>query len=105
MLCSHGYEVNAYPSAAGLRGDPRALNCAFLISDLFMSPTNAIQLLDELRGAGWRGRSILISGFLDTVWEARGLAAGYDRILHKPISDTVLVRTLEELAALPEPPA
>ena len=68
-----------------------------------MPQIDAIQLLEEFKAAGWKGKSILISGYLDTKWEAKARTAGYDAILPKPISDSVLVRTVEEL--LPSEPA
>lgn len=89
--------MRAYPSAVGLAQDPAALRCRCMIADLMMPYTDAIQLLTELRAAGWDGRSILISGFLDASWEAKASSAGYDAILSKPISDSVLVRTVEGL--------
>ena len=67
--------------------------------DLMMPQIDAIQQLAQLQAAGWAGKTILISGFLDPGWETKALAAGYDRVLHKPISDSVLVRTVSELMA------
>lgn len=98
---SHGYEVRAYPSAVGLAKDPAALRCRCMIADLLMPHTGAIELLRELKMAGWSGRTILISGYLDDDWEAKACAAGYDRVLPKPLSDSVLMRTLSEVTAMP----
>ena len=103
LLRSRGYDVRAYPSAVGLARDGVALGCACVIADLMMPQIDAIQLLEEFKAAGWNGKSILISGHLDTRWEAKARTAGYDAILPKPISDSVLVRTVEEL--LPSEPA
>lgn len=103
LLRSRGYEVRAYPSAVGLAMDPGALSCACLVADLLMPGADAIQLLAELRGASWAGRSVLISGHLDAQCHARAIAAGYDAVLPKPISESVLVRTVEGL--LPRQPA
>ena len=101
LLQSRGYEVRAYPSACGLAKDPEALRCRCLVADLMMPHTDAIQLLAELRAGGWTGRSILISGYLEHGWEAKAEAAGFDMALPKPISDSVLVRAVSELMALP----
>lgn len=97
MLQSRGYEVRAYPSAAGLARDAEAVRCNCVIADLMMPQSNAIQLLGELRKAGWEGKSILISGFLDRDWEARGREAGYDLVFMKPVSDSVMARAVSEL--------
>jgi len=101
LLRSRGYDVRAYPSAVGLAMNPGALGCACLVADLMMPQTDAIELLAELRGACWTGRSILISGHLDAQWRTKAISAGYDAVLRKPISESVLVRTVEKL--LPKP--
>lgn len=97
LLRSRGYEVRAYPTAVGLARDTVALDGACLIADLMMPQVDAIQLLREFQAAGWRGKSVLISGFLDATKEADARAAGYDAVLAKPISDSVLVRTVQGL--------
>jgi two-component system response regulator FixJ len=101
LLKSRGYDVRSYPSAVGLARDAEALRSRCMIADLMMPQKNAIQLLAELRAAGWSGKSILISGFLDPEREMNARAAGYDRILAKPISESVLLRTVSELMAPP----
>jgi len=99
LLSGRGHEVRAYPSPLALAQDSAALRCDCLIADLMMPPSDAITLLGELRSAGWSGSAILISGFLDDEWRARGLRAGFDAVLSKPISDSLLVRTVEALPA------
>lgn len=101
LLSANGYSVRSYPSAVGLAQDPAALGCGCLIADLMMPQTDALQLLAELRAARWPGRAVLISGYMDRDWEQQARAAGYDAILPKPISDSVLIRTVEAL--LPRP--
>ncbi len=102
LLQARGYDVRAYPSAVGLMNDPGMAGYGCIIADLMTPQMDAIRLLAELRAVGWNGKSILISGFLDSNWEEKARAAGYDAILPKPISDSVLVRTVEEL--LPKQP-
>lgn len=102
LLRSRGYDVRAHPSAVGLAKDAAALSSDCLIADLMMPHLDAIQMLGEFRAAGWAGKSILISGHLDTRWQAKASAAGYDAVLSKPISDSVLVRTVKELLAKPQ---
>ena len=65
LLSARGHEVRAYRSAIGLASDAAALLCDCLVADLMMPPTDAVALLGSLRKAGWQGRAILISGFLD----------------------------------------
>jgi CheY-like chemotaxis protein len=97
LLRSRGFDVRAHASASGLARDVQALRCDCLIADLMMPHTDALQLLRELRAAKWPGKSILISGFLDPASEKNARAVGYDAVLAKPISDSVLVRTVAEL--------
>lgn len=97
LLQSRGYHVRAYPSAVGLAQDALALGCACIIADLMMPQVDAIQLLAELKAASWKGKAILMSGYLDKRWEVKAQVAGYDCILAKPISDSVLIRTVESL--------
>lgn len=97
LLQSRGYAVRAYPYAVGLASDPAALECCCLLADLMMPQTDAVELLTELRATGWDGKAILMSGFLDDQREALARLAGYEVILPKPISQSVLLRTVEEL--------
>lgn len=101
LLRSRGYEVRAYASPVGLSCDPSALRCGCIVADLMMPQIDALQMLAEFRTAGWNGKAILISGYLDPRWEARARSAGFDAVLTKPISDSVLIRTIE--AVMPAP--
>ena len=97
LLSAHGYMVRSYPSAVGLAQDSAALACTCVVADLIMPQIDALQLLAELRTAGWTGKAVLISGHVDQRWEEKARAAGYDAVLPKPISDSVLIRTMAEL--------
>jgi FixJ family two-component response regulator len=99
LLLSQGYDVRAYRTGHGLAGDPEALKSGCLIADLIMPESDALELLHDLRGAGWRGPSILISGHLTDEWAAQAKAAGYDAVLPKPIGETVLVGWIARLLA------
>lgn len=99
LLRSCGYDVRSHPSAVGLAFDPQAQLCHCLVADLMMPQTDAIELLAQLRNQGWAGKSVVISGFPDRMWEAKARAAGYDAVLSKPISASVLVRTVAGLLA------
>ena len=97
LLGSCGYDVLAHASADRLASDPAALNADCLIADLSMYPKNAFELLGELRSAGWRGRSIVITGNVTENWIDRAKASGFDAALPKPIGDRILLRTIETL--------
>lgn len=96
LLRAWGYDVRAYPSAVGLAEDPEALRSACLIADLVMPHKDALELIDDLRQAGWPGPAILISGHLSDEWDARAKDGGFDRILAKPIAEEALKRALAD---------
>lgn len=97
LLVSRGYDVRAYRTAEGLAEEPEALSAACLVADLMMPEGDALQLLHSLRGAGWKGPSILISGRLTDEWASQAEAAGYDAVLPKPIGESVLVGWIARL--------
>lgn len=97
LLTARGYEVRSYPTATGLASDPIALQADCLIADLILPGTNALALYQELRSAGWQGKSILISGHLSDNWTSRALEKGFDAVLAKPLDDGTLIRCIGQL--------
>jgi two-component system response regulator FixJ len=97
LLVAQGYDVRAYPSAAGLAQDPEALRADCLVADLMMPDGNAVTLLTDLRSSGWKGQAVLISGHLTNEWAERALAQGYAAAFAKPIGDAVLTKCLARL--------
>jgi FixJ family two-component response regulator len=97
LLVGQGYDVRAYPSAAGLAHDPEALRADCLVADLLIPDGNAITLLADLRSSGWKGQAVLISGHLTNEWAERALAHGYAAAFAKPIGDAVLTKCLARL--------
>lgn len=96
LLQSKGYHVRAY-SSVGAAWDEQARDFDGLIADLVLPGANGIALLKRLRGAGWMGPAILISGFLDEGEIEAANAAGFDFVFPKPTSQSVLIRALERL--------
>lgn len=101
LLVGRGYEVRAYPSAAGLACDPEALRTQCLVADLVLGDSDALDLLTQLRGVGWTGHAVLISGHLTDEWRARALEIGFDAVLGKPIGETVLATVVARLVGSP----
>ena len=97
LLQSHGYDVRAYGSPAGLAGMPEALTASCLVADLMLGDGDGISLLRELREAGWPGRALLISGHLTADWIDRGIAQGFDAVLAKPVPERELVAAVDRL--------
>lgn len=103
LLRSYGFEVMAHASGARLAENPNALQADCLVADLVMPHTDGVELLEQMRGAGWSGKSILISGFPQEEWRERAREIGFDAWLEKPIANSLLIRTIERL--LNETPA
>ncbi len=103
LLVSRGYDVRAYRSGHGLAEDPEALMAVCLVADLIMPESDALQLLHDLRGAGWHGPAILISGHLTDEWASQAKAAGYDAVLPKPLGETMLVGWIGRLLTAERP--
>ena len=97
LLVGQGYDVRAYPGAAGLAQDPEALRADCLVADLVIPDGNAVTLLSDLRVSGWKGQAVLISGHLTNEWAERALAHGYAAAFAKPIGDAVLTKCLARL--------
>jgi FixJ family two-component response regulator len=97
LLCSHGYDVRAYSTGAGLALDPEALSSDCMVADPLIPDGDAVALLRQLRGAGWAGPAVLISGQLTREWAVQALAAGYAATFDKPIGDAALVQCLAQL--------
>jgi FixJ family two-component response regulator len=105
LLVGQGYDVRAYPSAAGLADDPEALRSDCLVADLLIPDGNAVTLLSDLRSSGWKGPAILISGHLTNEWAEKALANGYAAAFSKPIGDHVLTNCLTRLMPRDTPAA
>ena len=97
LLQSHGFDVRAYGSPAGLAQLPEALTASCLVADLMLGDGDGVRLLRELRDAGWKGRALLVSGKLTTDWIDRGIAQGFDAVLAKPVPERELAAAVDRL--------
>lgn len=101
LLVGEGYDVRAYRSAVGLADDPEALRCSCLVADLMMPEKDALELLQDLRVAGWSGPAILISGHFNEARVAQAQGEGFQMTLPKPIAENMLARSVAELIGRP----
>lgn len=99
LLVARGYDVRAYRRGSGLSNDPEALRATCLIADLLMPEGDALTLLHDLRGAGWAGPAILISGHLTDDVESRARSQGFAAVLPKPIGENVLATWVANLVS------
>jgi two-component system response regulator FixJ len=97
VLAGDGYEVRAYGAGQGLAKDTEAMQAACIIADLMLQESDAIDLLGQMRRAGWKGSALLISGHLDDQWRSQALNAGFDAVLEKPISGAPLLKEVRRL--------
>lgn len=97
LLQSHGFDVRAYGSPAGLAQLTEALTASCLVADLMLGDGDGVRLLHELRDAGWKGRALLISGDLTTDSIDRGIAQGFEAVLAKPVPERELVAAVDRL--------
>lgn len=95
LLRGRGFEVRAYASALDLLADPTALSARGLIADFRMPEVDGFGVLEALRGRGWTGAALLITGFADERLAARALAAGFDRVFPKPLVDGAFLDAVE----------
>lgn len=97
LLAGEGYDVLAYASSKGLAEDPQALGATCLVADLVLPDFDAVTLLQQMRGAGWGGSALLISGHLNDRWRSHALGAGFDAVLEKPVAGGLLLKNVRRL--------
>jgi two-component system response regulator FixJ len=97
VLAGNGYDVRAYGAAHGLANDTEAMQASCIIADLLLKESDAIDLLGQMRKAGWKGSAVLISGHLNDQWRSQALNAGFDAVLEKPISGAPLLKEVRRL--------
>ena len=95
MLAWRGYDVRAYASAAAairrLAGDRDG---DLLVADYRLPDGDGIGLLRVLRGDGWHGRAVMITGFPSAALTDRALESGFDAVLEKPLRAHDLIAAL-----------
>jgi FixJ family two-component response regulator len=99
LLVARGYQVRAHASSSLALADPAARGAACLVADLMMDEVDGIDLLQSLKGQGWAGPAILITGDAEGERAQRAADAGYATILQKPFVDALLIEAVERAVA------
>jgi len=97
ILQGGGFEVRSYATGAALLADPNIANAKAVVVDYRLPDSDGLRVLRGLYAAGFRGSAMLITGFGTPELELRARAAGFARVLEKPLADRLL---REAMAAL-----
>jgi len=94
FLRSHGYTVEAYPSAEHFLRSGRLNDTSCVIADLQMPGMSGLELLMTVRAQGYGAPFIFITAFPDETSRARALKAGAIGFLSKPFAGPTLINCL-----------
>ncbi len=93
LLHWRGYDVRAFATATHLIDSGQA-RASVLVADYRLPDGDGIGVLDRLRGCGWDGRAVLLTGHGSPDLRARALASGFAAVLDKPLRQHELVGAL-----------
>jgi two-component system response regulator FixJ len=99
-LEAEGFKVCAFDSVAGLLAADWPPEIACLVVDYGMPTMNGIDLLRHLRNRQMLVPAILITGHSDAMVRDRALAAGFVRIVNKPLRGNVLIEEIRQVLAI-----
>lgn len=99
LLHGRGLDVRAYASGLDLLADPTALEAVCLVADYRMPEIDGLLILTRLREMGWAGQALLVTAFPSARLVDRALAAGYSRVIEKPLVEAALLDAVERIMA------
>jgi len=99
LLRGRGFEVRAYASGLALLADPTALGAVCLVADYRMPEIDGLLILRRLRELGWQGQALLITAFPSARLVDQAVAAGYSRVIEKPLVEAALVDAVQRAVA------
>lgn len=97
VLQGRGFDVRAHESPVTLLADEGICAAACLIADYRLAHMTGIDVLLALRGLGWLGPAILITGHGSKDLSKRAAEAGFAAIFEKPLRKFSLVKALHKL--------
>lgn len=94
LFCEAGYGVKTYASAGDfLLAAPHAFGC--IVLDLSMPGPSGLELQDGLVRAGSTLPVVFLSGHADATHIVRGMKAGANDFLQKPVDSDTLLQAVE----------
>jgi two-component system, LuxR family, response regulator FixJ len=99
-LEAEGFKVCACDSVMRLLAADWPPEIACLVVDYGMPTMNGIDLLRHLRNQQMLVPAILITGHSDEIVRDRALAAGFVRIVNKPLRGNVLIEEIRHVLAI-----
>jgi FixJ family two-component response regulator len=99
LLRGRGFEVRAYASGLALLADPTALGAVCLVADYRMPEIDGLLILRRLRELGWQGQALLITAFPSARLVDQAMAAGFSRVIEKPLVEAALVDAVQRAVA------
>lgn len=99
ILQGNGFDVHSYGSGAALLADPSARYARGIVADYRLPDSDGLTILRGLKAAGFDGHAILITAFGSAQLSAQAEAAGFDRVLEKPLADRLLSEAVAGLGA------
>lgn len=99
LLKAHGLRAKAYGLGSALVSDPSASAARLLIADWQMPDMNGFEVLAALRGTGWIGTALMLTGYYNEPLVTKARQEGFQEILRKPVLDYELVATVTRMLA------
>jgi FixJ family two-component response regulator len=97
LLQGQGFDVRSYASGEALLSEAGFGNPACLVADYRMEKLDGIALLSHLRGRGWLGPAVLVTGFPSGELSRRAVDSGYSVVFEKPLRERSLIEALWRL--------
>ncbi|QDV15418.1 Transcriptional regulatory protein TdiR [Gimesia panareensis] len=84
LLQSYGLHVEAFASAEDFLSSTAADSCGCVLTDFELTGCNGLELLKNMKAAGYRLPTILVSGSLDPDTTGSAVTEGAFAVLEKP---------------------
>ena len=98
LLTGRGYDVDVFAGGQAVLDAKLSDDHFCLLADYLMSDIDGISLLGKLRGQGWAGPALLITGHFDSSLDKRAAAAGYSAVFEKPLNSERLIDAVAKFA-------